>query len=55
LTGDELAPIAPMRPDASARHIWVNAYVLTVGGLGAPNRNRFASRPFLHCNCGHIM
>jgi hypothetical protein len=42
----------PHDADALARHIWVNAYVLTVGGLGAPKlaeARRFASRPVLHC------
>jgi hypothetical protein len=27
-----------MRADVSARHSWVNAHVLTVGGLGTPKR-----------------
>jgi hypothetical protein len=41
-----------MPADVSVRHIWVNACLLTIGGLGAPKRAESrlsASRHVLHC------
>ena len=49
------APIAPIRADASARHIWVNAYVLTVGGFGAPICQSSWSALYARRIRGHIL